>query len=419
MTARAVERTHATGLRCVRQGCDGSASLEEAAYVCPRCGGNLQLEYDYDAIRAGWRRESLAANPDLTIWRYAPLYPVRGRIERLPIGWTPLIPAPRLARALGLEGCELLLKDDGRNPSASFKDRASAIALVRARELGHELVTGASTGNAASSTAVLAAAMGIRTRIFIPASAPAAKVAQLLAFGADVLAVDGTYDQAFDLCLAATERFGWYNRNTGYNPFTREGKKSVSFEICEQLGWEAPDLVVVPVGDGNIISGVWKGLSDLHRIGFIDRLPRLLAVQAEHSDAVVRALERADGKIEPVSGRTVADSISVSLPRDGEAAVQAVRASGGMALRVTDDQILAAIPELARGSGVFGEPAGVTAYAGLKRAAAEGLIDPSWRRIVLLVTGNGLKDVASVMKVAGRPRSVAADPAALFELFKD
>jgi threonine synthase len=404
-------------LACIAEGCGATVPLtREMVYVCPSCGGNLEVIYDYDAIRASWRRESLAQDPDLTIWRYGPLYPVGSRIEGLPMGWTPLIAAPRLAAQLGLGDHELLIKDDGRNPSASFKDRASAIALVRAREIGEELVTGASTGNAASSTAVLAAAMGIRARIFIPKAAPRAKVAQLLAFGAEVLAVDGTYDHAFDLCLAATRRFGWYNRNTGYNPFTREGKKSVSFEICEQLGWQVPDLVVVPVGDGNIISGVWKGFSDLHRIGFIDRLPQLLAVQAEHSDAVVRALE-GDGTIAPVSGETVADSISVSRPRDGEAAVRAVRASKGFGVRVSDDEILAAIPQVARAAGVFGEPAGVTACAGLKRAAAEGRVDPAWRRIVLLVTGNGLKDVASVMKVAGEPTLVPPDPAALERLY--
>jgi threonine synthase len=409
--------THATGLRCVRERCEGKGSLEGGiTYVCPVCGANLQVVYDYDAIRSAWSREALRKNPDMTIWRYAPLYPVSSRIEGLPIGWTPLVPAPRLAERIGLAPDRLLLKDDGRNPSASFKDRASAIALVRARELGFELVTGASTGNAASSTAVLAAAMGIRTRIFIPKAAPRAKVAQLLAFGAEVLAVDGTYDNAFDLCLAATARFGWYNRNTGYNPFTREGKKSVSLEICEQLGWEAPDLVVVPVGDGNIISGVWKGLTDLHAIGFIERLPRLLAVQAEGSDAVVRALE-SDGLIRAVGGDTVADSISVSLPRDGEAAVQAVRASDGFGIRVSDEEILAAIPEVARGAGVFGEPAGVAGYAGLKKAASEGRIDPAWR-IVALVTGNGLKDVASVMKVAGEPRVMPADPGALERIFE-
>ncbi len=409
MTLPLAERV--TGLRCVR--CAAGTDLADGVYVCPNCGGNLQVEYDYEAVRRAWPREALDADPDRTMWRYAPLYPVEGRIEAPPVGWTPLFEAPRLAERVGLQ--TLWVKDDGRNPSASFKDRASAVALLRARETGHDLVTGASTGNAASSTAVLAAALGIRTRIFIPAAAPRAKVAQLLAFGAEVLAVEGTYDQAFDLCLAATDRFGWYNRNTGYNPYTREGKKSVSYELCEQLGWEVPDLVVVPVGDGNIISGVWKGFSDLHALGFVDHRPRLLAVQAEHSAAVVRALE-GDGTIEPVSGETVADSISVSLPRDGEAAVAAVRESGGFGVAVPDEEILAAIPEVARGAAVFGEPAGVTAWAGLKRAAGLGLLEPGWCT-VMLVTGNGLKDVASVMKTTGQPRLVPPDPAALEGLF--
>ena len=400
-----------SGLRCLR--CQATCPLTESVYTCPACGGNLQVEYDYDSIRRFWAREDLSSNPDHSIWRYAPLYPTEAKNEFPPVGWTPLFPAPRLGRRLGLDA--LLVKDDGRNPSASLKDRASAIALARARDIGRDLVTGASTGNAAASTAVLAAAMGMRTRIFIPRAAPPAKVAQLLAFGAEVLAVEGTYDQAFDLCLAATERFGWYNRNTGYNPFTREGKKSVSFEICEQMGWKVPDLVVVPVGDGNIISGVWKGFEDFRRMGFIDRAPRLLAVQAVGSAAVVRALE-GDGTITPVSGETVADSISVSRPRDGEAAVQAVRASGGFGITVSDEEILSAITEVARGAGVFGEPAGVASYAGLKRALELGRIDPAWT-IVLLITGNGLKDVASVMKVAGQPRLVPPDPAVLEELF--
>lgn len=405
--------TQVTNLRCIH--CSTSVPFQGSPYVCEACGGNLQVEYDYEAIIKSWDRASLKDNADLTMWRYMPLYPVETRIDGPPIGWTPLIAAKKLGEFLGLTS--LYVKDDGRNPSASFKDRASAIALVRAREMGLDLVTGASTGNAASSTAVLAAAMGIKARIFIPKAAPKAKVAQILAFGAEVLAVDGVYDDAFDLCLAATKRYGWYNRNTGYNPFTREGKKSVSFEICEQLCWKVPDLVVVPVGDGNIISGVAKGFSDFHRIGFIDRIPRLLAVQAEHSDAVVRALE-GDGTIPKVSGETVADSISVCVPRDGEAAVQAVQASKGFALRVTDEEILAAIPELARRAAVFGEPAGVTALAGLKKAVAQGQIDPNWN-IVLLVTGNGLKDVASVMKVVGEPVPIASNPEALEAIYPD
>jgi threonine synthase len=400
-----------SGLRCVR--CGGTCSLTDSVYTCTACGGNLQVEYDYDSIRRSWSRQQLADNADRSIRRYAPLYPTVTKIESPPVGWTPLFRAARLGEEVGLT--RLFVKDDGRNPSASFKDRASAIALARARDIGRDLVTGASTGNAGSSTAVLAAAMGMRARIFIPRNAPRAKVAQLLTFGAEVLAVDGTYDDAFDLCLAATQRFGWYNRNTGYNPFTREGKKSVSFEICEQMGWNVPDLVAVSVGDGNIISGVWKGFEDFRRIGFIDRVPRLMAVQAEGSAAVVNALE-GDGTITAVSGETVADSISVSVPRDGEAAVQAVRASGGFGITVSDEEILSAIPRVARGAGVFGEPAGVACHAGLRKATEEGRIDPAWT-VVLIITGNGLKDIASALKVAGEPRVISADPAALDEVF--
>ena len=402
----------ATGLRCVR--CDRLAPVTDDRYVCPECGANVLVEYDLDAIQRGWSRAALTRDPDRTLWRYLPLLPVSGRLEGPPVGWTPLVPAPRLGAELGLRQ-PLLLKDDGRNPSASFKCRASSVALKRAQDLGHTLVTGASTGNAASATAVLAAAPGIRTRIFVPRTAPRAKIAQLLTFGAEVLAVDGTYDQAFDLCLEATRRFGWYNRNTGFNPYTREGKKTVSFELCEQLGWQVPDLVVVPVGDGNILSGVWKGFLEFQRLGFIERTPRLLAVQAEGSAAIVQAAA-GDGVIRPVSGDTVADSISVSLPRDGEAAVRAIRESGGFGVTVPDAAILAAIGELARGSGVFAEPAAAASWAGLKEAARQGRLDPGWR-VVALITGNGLKDVASAMKVAGEPRVIPPDPAVLETLF--
>ena len=401
----------ATGLRCVH--CDAVSPLADGIYLCPVCSGNLTVEYDLDAIRSAWGRTALSADDDRTIWRYAPLLPVTGRLEGPPVGWTPLVSAPALARTLGIR--ELFFKDDGRNPSASFKDRASSIALQRARETGHKLVTGASTGNAASATAVLAAAVGLRTRIFVPRTAPRAKIAQLLTFGAEVLAVDGTYDQAFDLCIEASRRYGWYNRNTGFNPYTREGKKTVSFEICEQRHWVVPDLVVVPVGDGNIISGVWKGFREFERLGFIDRCPRLLAAQAEGSAAVVEAA-RGDGIIRPVSGDTVADSISVSLPRDGEAAVQAIRESGGFGVTVSDDAILAAIGEVARGAGIFGEPAASAAWAGLREAVRQGLVDPGWS-VVVLITGNGLKDIASAMKAVSEPSIISPDASALDALF--
>ncbi|MBN2798210.1 MAG: threonine synthase [Deltaproteobacteria bacterium] len=363
-------------------------------YVCPRCGGNLEVRYDYEALKNALSRERLAADRDPTVWRYRAILPVQTPYKGLPLGGTPLVEAPNLAADLGV--ARALVKDDTRLPSGSFKDRASSVGLLRALDLGHTLVTGASTGNAASSTATLSVPLGLQARIFIPQAAPPAKVAQLLAFGAQVIAVEGTYDDAFDLSLAATAHYGWYNRNTGYNPYTREGKKTVSFEIAEQLGWLVPDLVAVPVGDGNILTGVAKGFEELVRLGLIERAPRLLAVQAAGSDAIVRALE-GDGVIRPVSGDTVADSISVSLPRDGDLTVRAVRASGGWGIRVSDEEILAAIPYLARRVGVFAEPAGVTATAGLLAAARQGLLDPSWT-VAALATGTGLKDIASVRR---------------------
>jgi threonine synthase len=395
---------HVLGLRCVA--CAKEHSLRSAPTTCPSCGGNLQVAYDYRLIRRTLTRRSLRDDRDPGLWRYAAALPVRAGSPRpAPLaGGTPLYEAPRLAAALGLR--RVVVKDDGRNPSASFKDRANAVVLTRALELKARVVATASTGNAASSLSCLAAGLPLKTVIFVPETAPEAKIAQLLVFGATVIAVRGAYDEAFELCGRAAERWGWYNRSTGVNPFTREGKKTGAYELAEQMGWEVPDLVFVPVGDGNIISGMWKGFTELRELGLTDRLPRLVAVQAAGSAAVARALE-SGGAIRPVSGRTLADSISVSLPRDGAAAVQAVRESGGFAVTVSDAEILAAIPELARGANVFAEPAAAAAWAGLKKAAGQGRVGAR-QTAALLVTGSGLKDVASARKSVGKPYS--ADP---------
>ena len=382
--------------------CQKAWPPDDQLMQCPSCSGNLQLRYDYECIGQKMQRALFAANADRSIWRYADILPVAGRLQGPAVGWTPLIDAPRLAKNLGLTS--LRIKDDGRNPSASLKDRASAVALQRARDLGLDLVVGASTGNAASSTATLAAANGMKARIFIPKRAPKAKIAQLLAFGAELILVDGSYDQAFDLCANACVRHGWFNRNTGFNPYTREGKKTVAFEIAEQRQWQLPDVVAVAVGDGNIISGVYKGFYELRELGLTDRVPKLLAVQAAGSDAVLRAWE-SQGPIPEVGGETVADSISVSLPRDGEAARQAIVDSQGWGMRVADDEILAAIPDLAQLSGVFAEPAGAAPLAGLKKAVAQGLIDKK-DSVVLLVTGHGLKDVGAVLNQVHIPAAI-------------
>jgi threonine synthase len=390
------------GLKCIS--CGEEYQVEGMQYICEKCGGNLDVIYDYGEIASSLTRESLAKDTDYSVWRYWDLLPLsdRSNIMPLQIGWTPLYRAKRLEKKLGLKS--LYLKDDGRNPSGSFKDRASSVAICKARELDFAVIAGASTGNAASSTACLCASLGISPTIFVPAAAPEAKVAQLLVFGATVYAVQGSYDDAFDLCTEICLEYGWFNRNTGYNPYTREGKKTVSFEICEQLGWEVPDTVLVPVGDGNIISGVWKGFKDLNGVGLIDRLPRLIAVQSDKSSAVVDAL-LGDGKVRTIEATTVADSISVDLPRDGEAAVKAVQESNGTGILVSDEKILQSILTVARGAGIFAEPAGATAYAGLEKMRAEGTIGDD-ETVVCLVTGNGLKDVKSAIKVAGEPISI-------------
>lgn len=409
-------KTSWSGFRCFR--CGAEQGVGFGGYACPACGGNLEVRYVWPkgAERRWWIDEERQ-----DIFRYRALLPV-SRLELgspLKVGMTPLYKTPRLGAGLGLKN--LFLKDDGQNPSASFKDRAGAVALVRAREIGATVLCGASTGNAGSSMACLAASVGMRCVIFVPEKAPAAKIAQLLVFGATVLAVKGTYDDAFDLCMAVCAQRGWFNRNTGHNPFTREGKKTAAFELYEQLG-RIPDWVAVPTGDGNIIAGVWKGFCDLKEAGIADRTPRMLCAQSEESRAISEAVWklRKAGKrmpdwkaveIAPVAATTVADSISVDIPRDGLAAVRAVIESGGAAVTVPDAEILAAIPEIARGAGVFAEPAAACAWAGLKKAAREGLLPPE-ETVVCLCTGNGLKDIASARKAAGEPIPVEANVAA-------
>ena len=267
----------------------------------------------------------------------------------------------------------------------------------------------------------MAGAVGQPAVIFAPETAPAAKVAQLLIFGARVLLVRGNYDQAFELSLEAARAFGWYCRNTGYNPFTLEGKKTASYEICEQLtawrpptgaGWAAPDRLFVSVGDGNIIAGLHKGLKDLAALGWIDRMPKLMGVQAAGSAAVANAWAAGTETITPVAANTLADSISVDLPRDGVRAVRAARETDGAYLTVSDDEILAAIAALGRHAAIFAEPAGATAYAGLVRAVQRGLVQ-SQETIVVLNTGSGLKDVKAAARAAPAPTVIEPNLAAL------
>lgn len=398
------------GYRCSL--CGTEYAPGEVTYTCPKDGGNLDILLDYEGIKEKYQPDDILSRTDSSLWRFLPLLPVaapKGEATPLHVaGGTPVFKLTSLAEKLDLQ--HLWLKDESKNPTASFKDRASAIVVTRAQEVGAEIIVTASTGNAGAALAGMAAAVGQQAVIFAPKSAPQAKVAQLLIFGARVILVDGTYDDAFDLTIKCADEFGWYCRNTGYNPFTAEGKKTAAFEIWEwwngahlklhqQVGEEAehkPLTVFVSVGDGNIISGIHKGFKDLQQLGWMARMPRIVGVQAEGSAAIANAFQGNTEEITSVSAKTIADSISVDLPRDGLRAVRASKETDGTYITVTDDEILNAIAELGR-AGVFAEPAGAAAYAGLVKGAGTGVVggeDP----VLVLNTGSGLKDIRAAMQ---------------------
>ena len=402
------------GAKCVR--CGKEYEAVPGLTTC-FCGGILDIVYDYAAIRRAFSPKDLAACRDNTMWRYRPFLPVEEGSAPPPlrVGWSPLYKADNLARALGLK--TLYLKDDGQNPTSSLKDRASALAVVKAREAGADTIACSSTGNAASSLAGNAAAAGLSTYIFVPRRAPKGKVAQLRIFGATVVSVDGSYEDTFELSRAAIDRWGWYNRNAAINPYLSEGKKTVTLEIMEQLGWQVPDCIALSVGDGCTIAGAWKGLKDLYAAGFIDRLPRLISVQAEGCCPINRAIQTG-APWRPMEENTLADSIAVGVPRNPDKALNAIRESDGVAVNVSDGEILDAMRLLGRTQGVFGEPAGVTGTAGVKKALGLGLISPE-STVVSIVTGNGLKDVESGIRAAGEPLVVPPDMDALLSAFAE
>lgn len=400
------------GYRCSL--CGEEYSPTEVTYTCPKDGGNLDVVLDYEAIKNKYEPEDIFSRNDPSLWRFLPLLPVSAPAgDATPLhaaGGTPVFNLRSPGAKMAVRN--LWLKDESRNPTASFKDRASAVVVARAQEIKAEVVVTASTGNAGAALAGMSAAIGQEAIIFAPKSAPPAKVAQLLIYGAKVILVDGTYDDAFDLTIRAAEEFGWYCRNTGYNPFTAEGKKTAAFEIWEW--WqemhrelqkqvteemetdEAPLTVFVSVGDGNIISGLHKGFKDLQKLDWMPRPPRIIGVQAKGSAAIANAFHADTEEITPVSAKTIADSISVDLPRDGVRAVRAAKETDGTYITVSDKEILKAIADLGR-EGIFAEPAGAAAYAGLVKAADSGVVgseDP----VLVLNTGSGLKDVRAALK---------------------
>ena len=365
------------------------------------CGGILDVIYDYDYIKTKFTRETLRRRNEMTMWRYRELLPIgEATVPRgLRVGMSPLYEAPRIARELGIRA--LYIKDDGVNPTASLKDRASAMAVTKAIEAGYDTIACSSTGNAASSLAGNAAQAGLNTYIFVPSRAPKGKIAQLMMFGAHLTAVGGTYEETFALSKAAIDKYGWYNRNAAINPYLSEGKKTVAHEILEQLRFQAPDYVAVSVGDGCTVAGVYKGLYDMYMVGLTDKIPRIISVQAQGCCPINTAV-LSGAPWQPQAENTYADSIAVGVPRNPDKAIRAIRDSGGVCVNVTDDEIREAQRYLAKTAGVFGEPAGVTATAGLMKLSREGRL-PHDAVIVSIVTGNGLKDIESAIQAVGEP----------------
>lgn len=384
--------------------CGRTYGRDEVRYLCPACGqsyrpgqplvGVLEAIFDYRRISQRFAKRQ----PDWSL--FSAVEPKH--YPKFPVGNTPFFKAERLGKEFGLT--HLWLKNDGLNPSGSLKDRASFLMTAEANRLGEDRLVAASTGNAASALAAICSASGKKAIIFVPRNAPKAKLVQIVLYGAKIILVDGSYDDAFRLSLEYTEKKGGLNRNTAYHPLTIEGKKTVALEIFAQNGFRSPDYIFVPVGDGVIISGVYKGFWDLKQAGLIPKIPKLVCVQAMTSDAIHRYITTGVFR-KAAHPSTIADSISVSVPSNAHMARHAILASKGFSLTVSDGEIRRAQEQLAETTGVFAEPAAAAAAAGLARAAKSGSMKPH-DQVVLLVTGHGLKDIETPLSGIVLPRPI-------------
>lgn len=405
------------GYRCTI--CHKEFKPGEVELTCPDCGekGILDVVYDYDELKKILTKEYFENNKNYSMWRYWPLMGIKKDHidEMLRIGWTPLYQARNLGSYLGLK--KLYVKDDGLNPSGSSKDRASGVAVLKAIEAGANTIACSSTGNAASSCACQAAHMGLKSVIFVPKRAPIGKVTQISLYGATLISVDGDYKAAFQLSKAAIEKYGWYNRNAAINPFMVEGKKTVSYEIAEQLNWEPTDWVAVSVGDGCTVGGVYKGFAELFKLGLINKIPRILGVQSTGCCPFVVASNNNE-PLKEADENTIADSIAVGIPRNPIKALNAIKLSNGVWISVPDSDIINSMAALGRYEGIFGEPAGVAAVAGIKKAVELGIIKKN-ESVTTIVTGNGLKDPINAQKAIDPLTPMKPDLKILDKFLKD
>jgi threonine synthase len=359
--------------------------------TCRQCGPLL------GTLEAVWAPLRLDVGDVASMWRYADLLPLDGPPPPglLPVGWTPLVSVPSLAARAGV--ARVFVKWEGSNPSGSLKDRASAVAVAQAKEEGFRTLVVASTGNAAASAAALCASVALRCVVIVPQGTDRARLAHMACCGAVVVEVRGSYDQAFELSMEVSRRWGWYCRSTAVNPYLAEGKKTVALEVAEQLGWEAPDVVVVPVGDGCIMAGVAKAFRELEGARLVSELPRLVGVQASGCAPLVRAWRRGEPRAHVVQPRTMASSLAVAVPRDQVKALRAVRESGGVFVAVDDEEMAGAVVGLGRSCGLYAELAGAAPLAALMRLAEEGGVRRT-DTVVLLATGTGFKNPPAVVE---------------------
>ena len=395
--------THVQSLRCRECGREYDVA---PIFTCEWCFGPLEVTYDYDAIRSSISREKIASGP-LSIWRYQDLLPVdHNPAVDLGAGFTPLVRADRLAARLGLG--ELWIKNDTMNPTNSFKDRVSVVALSKALEFGFKVAACASTGNLANSVAAHAAHAGLRSFVFVPANLEQGKIVTTAVYGGNVVAIDGNYDDVNRLCAELAGMYPWAFVNVNLRTFYAEGSKTLAYETAEQLGWQTPDHVVVPVASGSLLTKIRKGFNELYQVGLLDDEPqvRVSGSQALGCSPVAAAWLNDSDTIKPVKPDTIAKSLASGNPADGYFALDAVRQTGGGFAAVTDDEIVDAMRLLAETEGIFAETAGGVTIATLKRLAADGTIRPD-ERVVAYITGHGLKTLDAVVDHVGPTASIS------------
>jgi threonine synthase len=387
-------------LRCVS--CQKEFNPRKLIFTCDKCGEKLDVVYDYDAIGRTLRRTDLEERRGTACLKYHEMLPIFDikKVPSLGEGGTPLIQCRRLGEELGLR--ELYGKDETRNPTGVFKDRASIMAVNKALEFERKVTAIASTGNAAASMAAHAAKAGLQCNVFVPESTPIGKLSQSISYGARVIKVKGNYDQAYDLANEACEAFGWYNCNPATNPFRTEGKKTTAYELCEQFNWEPPDWVIVPIGNGCNLAGVWKGFKEFYQLGFISKKPRMIGIQPTGSSPVVTAYKKNSTSFEPVLPDTVAGALAVGKPRNYIKTFNSLRESNGVAESVTDDEILEAQSLLASKEGIFAEPGGAAPVAGVIKLIGTGVIGRH-DKVCCVITGNGLKDPEAALRKGLKP----------------